>query len=92
MKRFFLALAVLAVATAAQSQEKPPSWRDALERQLLKEHQCKVMYLTNIKERNEGGREIIEARAHCDDNRAFDVKRLDRNLHFDSKECGPVAC
>lgn len=92
MKQIFLALALFTMATAAAAQDQPSTWRDTLEKQLQREHKCKVMYLTNIKERNEGGRETIEARAHCDDNRAFDVKRLDRNLKFDAQECGPVAC
>lgn len=92
MKWTFLAIAGFALATAAAAQDQAPAWRDELERQLLKDHECKVMYLTNIKEQTEGGRETLEARAHCDDNRAFDVRRLDRGLKFDSKECGPVSC
>jgi hypothetical protein len=92
MKQTLLLMAALTVATASVAQDQPPSWRNALEQQLLNDHKCKVMYLTNVKERNEGGRETIEARAHCDDTRAFDVKRLDRGLRFDAQECGPVAC
>jgi Ni/Co efflux regulator RcnB len=92
MRHILSALAMFATATAAAAQDQAPAWRDALERQLLKEHQCKVMYLTNIRERKEGSREVVQARAHCDDSRAFDVKRLDRGLRFDSQECGPVVC
>jgi hypothetical protein len=92
MKHIFLFLAMLAAATAAAAQDQAPAWRDTLEKQLLKDQKCKVMYLTNIKERKECGREVVEARAHCDDNRAFDVKRLDRGLRFNAQECGPVVC
>jgi hypothetical protein len=92
MKHILISMVMLATATAAASQAQAPSWRAELEKQLLSKHKCRVVYLTNVKERTEGGRESVEARAHCDDTRAFDVKRLDRGLQFDSQECGPVTC
>lgn len=92
MKHLLLAMAMLAAVTAAASQDQPPPWRDAPERQLMKEQQCRVMYLTNVKERQESGRDIVELRAHCEDGRAFDASRLDRGLRFDIQECGPLVC
>jgi hypothetical protein len=92
MKHLLLAIAMLATPMAAAAQDQPPPWRDALDRQLMKEQQCRVMYLTNVKEREDGGRATVELRAHCEDGRAFDAKRLDRGLKFDIEECGPVVC
>lgn len=73
---------VLAVGTGAQ-----PLWQEEATEQLRYDHDCQVAYLTNVVDREVDGRHVVMARAHCIDQRAFDISRNDDFEPFKIVEC-----
>lgn len=78
-------LVLLGLPSAAQADRE--DWAPALARQILEDHQCVVAFLSQVVERQVDGREMVIAKAHCEDDRAFDVYRLGRLTRFDITEC-----
>lgn len=96
MKQLITAGAVLAFAIAAASQpllaEDIPAWQLALQGQLLAEKQCNLNYLTNVKVQELGAITSVEARAHCVNGQAYDVRSMSGTNKFDIRECGITVC
>ena len=88
--------ALFALALSAISQpllaEDMPAWQIALQGQLLAEKQCNLNYLTNVKVQELGAITSIEARAHCINGQAYDVRSMSGTTKFDIKECGMSVC
>jgi hypothetical protein len=84
-------LAVLLFAAPALAQDRP-LWQVELEEQLRIDHECVLNYLTNVVEKQVAEQQVILARAHCKDGRAFDVNRSDEFADFDVRACGAQAC
>jgi len=82
-----LALAVLAFFALPAAAE---GWQDDLTRQLDHEQKCTVAFFSQVVERTVDGREVVIAKAHCEDNRAFDVYRDNPRKPFRVTECGVV--
>lgn len=62
-------------------------WRRQLVDQLGEEQGCVVSFFSQVSVVREGDREIIAARAHCDDQRAFDVTRTSPATVFELQPC-----
>ena len=60
--------------------------------QLMKEENCEVNFLSNLKVSVVNGQESVLARAHCTDKRAFDVSRIGRGKPYKIEQCGTEAC
>ena len=58
---------------------------------MLEAHQCKVVFFTNVVEREVEGELTVFARVHCDDKRSFDAVLDDSQSEFQIKECEKVA-
>ena len=88
MVRLFFVCLVIPVLAGARIL---PEWQQALNMQMLTEHDCEVNALSNVRLGVKDGKESISARVHCTDNRAFDVTRTGRDP-YKVEQCGPVAC
>lgn len=88
------AVFALAISTASLplSAEDIPDWQVALQAQLLAEKQCNLNYMTNVKVQDLGAITSIEARAHCMNGQAYDVRSLKGSNKFDIRECGNTVC
>ena len=69
-----------------------PEWQQTLNSQLMKEENCEVNFLSNLKVSVVNGQESVLARAHCTDKRAFDVSRIGRGKPYKIEQCGTEAC
>ena len=96
MKQSIILGALFALALSAASQpllaEDMPAWQIALQGQLLAEKQCNLNYLTNVKVQQLGAITSIEARAHCINGQAYDVRSMSGTTRFDIRECGMTVC
>ncbi|MGB7205693.1 MAG: hypothetical protein WBD37_09505 [Anderseniella sp.] len=90
--RIFSTLVFLLVNAGITTAQKPPAWELALRAQLLAEQQCNLNYLTNVKVQDLGVVKSIEARAHCANGQAYDVKSLKGTNQFDIRACGISIC
>jgi hypothetical protein len=86
-RRTLLSLAVLPFLAAPAAAE---GWQDELSRQLDHEEKCTVAFLSQVVERFVDGREVVIAKAHCEDKRAFDAYRDNPRKPFRVTECGVV--
>ncbi len=86
------ATAIIGAASAAGMAAMPEPWQEELKAQLLHDHNCEVAFYSRIETRKSDGQEIVFARAHCVDRRAFDASRQSANEAFKLKECGVQAC
>lgn len=82
----FLATAILLDAGAASA-----GWQEDLAVEIRAAKGCSVAYLSQVVERLVDGRQVIFAKAHCEDGRVFDASRTDALAPFDFKECRPAA-
>lgn len=96
MKHLIAIAAMIALLVSATSQpvlaDEIPAWQLALQGQLLAEKQCNLNYLTNLKVQQLGAITSIEARAHCVNGQAFDVRSMSGTNKFDIRECGITVC
>lgn len=96
MKQLITGCAMLALAISMASQplraEEIPAWQLALQSQLLAEKQCNLNYMTNVKVQELGAITSIEARAHCVNGQAYDVRSMSGTNKFDIRECGITIC
>jgi hypothetical protein len=67
-------------------------WQALLREQLATQFGCKLNYTTNVHKFELGGQQMLEARAHCFDERSFDVWWLPNEQRFEIKSCEPVTC
>ncbi len=92
MKKFTAASVPIMLAAGGALAEAGPDWREGLEWQMLKEHDCEVNYLTNIEVRAVDDAEVVFARVHCMDERAFDASRPREGTRFEVTECTLAVC
>jgi len=81
----------LAAAPIADAAAQTRPWEISLRLQLLEDHACTLAYFTNVEEREYDDQTIIVARAHCNDRRAFDVRREHADQPFKVEPC-PTVC
>ena len=79
--------AVVAVLSASAAHADRGDWAPALTAQILEEHQCVVAFLSQVVEREVDGTEIVIAKTHCEDGRAFDIYREGILRRFEITEC-----
>ena len=79
-----IAFAVVAPSPSGAIDE---DWRQLLVEQLAEEESCVVSFFSQVSVIRQNDREIIAARAHCDDQRAFDVTRISPATTFDLRAC-----
>lgn len=82
----------LMIAISSSVAQDTPIWVQVLRAQLLEEQECELNYMTNIRELELGDTVRIDARAHCKDGRAFDVKSDDPGQKFDIRACNVTLC
>ena len=64
-------------------------WQEDLALEIRVAKACNVVYLSQVVERLVDGRQVIFAKAHCEDGRVFDATRTDVLAPFEFKECQP---
>ncbi len=62
-------------------------WAPALTDQIFEDHQCVVAFLSQVVEREVDGCDVVIAKVHCEDDRAFDIYRDNPLRRFDITEC-----
>ena len=67
-------------------------WLTLLREQLLEDKRCRLNYTTNVRRFELGGQQAVEARAHCTDERMFDVVWRPREQRFEIRACEPATC
>jgi hypothetical protein len=84
------AMAALAIPAAAQES----NWQALASSLLMTEKNCEVQFYSGVVERVIDGKQLVIAKAHCKDKRAFDVSRNSQFEPFTFKECQPqpTAC
>ena len=92
MKRLMAALVPLALIAMNALAQEDATWREELEYQMFREHDCEVNYLTNVEVKRVDGDAVIYARVHCLDRRAFDVTRARSGTKFKVTECTTEVC
>lgn len=80
-------VAAFAVVAPSLSIAADEDWRKQLVDQLVEEESCVVSFFSQVSVIRQNDREIIAARAHCDDQRAFDVTRISPATTFDLRAC-----
>ena len=83
-------LGLICAGPAAAQQEE--LWVQLLREQLLDELGCKLNYTTNVRKFELGGEQMVEARAHCFDKRAFDARWLPDEGRYEIRSCEPTVC
>jgi hypothetical protein len=84
----FLPLVVILCGMAlAASGQGYAGWKANLTEEIRDAHDCEVSFLSHVIERDIKGRAVIMAKAHCEDNRAFDAIRQDEGEMFTFTEC-----
>lgn len=78
--------AVIMGVTGARAQS---GWEDELEIEIDQAEQCHVAYLSHVVERDVGGKKLVMAKVHCDDQRVFDAMRPDEFEPFQFNACQP---
>lgn len=78
---------MLMLAATGPVSAAEPGWQAKLSRQLAAEEGCVVAFYSQISIVQQNGREIVAARAHCEDQRAFDATRIAPAEVFDLREC-----
>jgi hypothetical protein len=65
-------------------------WEQDLAAELELAEQCAVSYLSHVVERTIDGRQVVMAKAHCEDGRVFDALRPDELEPFRLSACEPA--
>lgn len=84
-------LALLAAALLLEAGAAAAAWQEDLAVELRAATGCRVAYLSQVVERMVDGRQVILAKAHCEDGRVFDASRTDAVAPFEFKECQPAS-
>ncbi len=84
-----LAVSVLVPAGASAEREL---WKEILREQLEREKSCDLNYITNERWVEVAGQASVMARAHCVDNRQFDVSWREQKQNFEIRLCQPEVC
>lgn len=83
------AAALAAMLAGPGSALAQAGWEQDLAAEIEFTHQCKVAYLTHVVERTVDGKQVVMAKAHCEDSRVFDAMRPDEFEAFEFNECQP---
>lgn len=75
---------LLAVLVSAPAQA---DWPDDLTAEIQDLHNCEVAFLSQVIEREVKGEQLVMAKVHCTDGRAFDAVRVSEYDLFEFKEC-----
>jgi hypothetical protein len=82
--------ALLAGALLLDAGAALAAWQDDLAAEIRATNGCRVAYLSQVVERQVDGRQVVFAKAHCEDGRVFDATRTDVVEPFSFKECQPT--
>lgn len=82
---------VLVAALSLGAGAVQAAWQDDLAAEIQATKGCKVAYLSQVVERSVDGRQVVFAKAHCEDGRVFDATRTDLVEPFTFTECQPAA-
>lgn len=75
------------VLTVCLSGAALAAWEEDLAAQLRWDEECTVAFISGAIERTIDGEQVIIAKAHCEDGRAFDVVRRHEFEDFEVTEC-----
>lgn len=79
-----LAVVIMFALTAEAAED---DWEEDLSAQIEFAHDCEVAFLSHVVEREVDGKQLVLAKVHCLDQRAFDAIRRNRLESFEFKEC-----
>ncbi|MGI9383568.1 MAG: hypothetical protein ACR2PO_10465 [Methyloligellaceae bacterium] len=83
---------ILAVLLPFAPSSAAELWKDLLKQQLWDQNACELNYLTNERWFELQGKSTVMARAHCKDDRQFDVEWREEKQTFAIRLCEPRAC
>ena len=86
LSKTLVAVAALSLAATTAKADRE-DWAPTLTVQIFDEHQCMVAFLSQVVEREVDGRPVVIAKAHCEDDRAFDIFREGTEGRFEIIEC-----
>lgn len=92
MKRKVKTVVVTGMALMLSVAIVSDDWREEVRQRLLKEHSCELNYITGIRSFELLGNKTVTFRAHCTDERSFDVTRAEGSSDFEIRACGNVEC
>lgn len=90
--RSAVALAALAICSAAMTARADETWQALLKMQLDTERKCQfesMVYVRELPVENLGG---LEGRVRCADGREFDFSRQKLHQKFELHLCQPAVC
>ena len=82
-----VSLCAVLTASVPASGAAEEDWHVELARQIAESEGCEVALLSQVVERETGGRRLIMAKVHCEDRRSFDAIRFDDDEAFTFKAC-----
>ncbi len=83
---------VLLAAMPVSAPHAETTWEVFLQAQILKQEQCDIEFVLNVREMEVGGVPTVSGRVHCRDGRSFDFSRLHPDEEFELKNCQPLVC
>lgn len=81
-----LSVCVIVAAGPAHAQT---GWQDDLAAEIEMAQGCRVAFLSHVVERPVEGKQVVMAKAHCEDQRVFDALRPDAGQPFAFTACQP---
>ena len=87
LTRSVLLAATVLLGLPSMAQADREVWAPSLADQIFEDQQCVVAFLSQVVEREVDGHQMVIAKVHCEDNRAFDIYRFGRLGRFDINEC-----
>ncbi len=89
--RAALAFAVLGLAIVLPGRQgvgqNVPAWQSEIVRDIMAAKKCEVDFLSHVIERRIEGLQVVMAKVHCQDQRAFDAIRRGEKAAFEYREC-----
>ena len=83
---------VLLAGSVIAALSASADWPDELKLQALQSKRCEVGFMTDVKVRIVDGQQVIFARIHCHDGRAFDASRVGDTGQFTFAACDTKSC
>ncbi len=79
---------VLVICLTGAATSALAEWQEELTDQIAEELNCEVSFISQVTEREVEGHQVIMAKVHCVDKRAYDAYRGDEYDLFEFRLCG----
>ena len=91
MRAWLGMLTIMVLCTGAIAARAQSGWENELALEIEIAQKCKVAFLSHVVERTVDGRQLVMAKAHCEDQRVFDAVRQEQAEPFRFSECEAAA-